>query len=259
MTPMSINERSNLRVEFCLPVRNEEKILEANARRLFDFLQAQELVNNWQIVVIINGSQDQSAAIAQNLVNQDRARFRLHEIERSGKGLALKQYFSTSCADVLVFMDIDLAVSLDNLPSLLLPILEKKADLVIGSRLLPNSQTSRSFWRSLVSNVYNLFSRIILGHDLSDLQCGFKALTRDLFNRVQPLLRDDNWFFDTELVIFSFYFGYRIKEVPVNWREDRYDERKSKIRVVIDVWAFLKNLFFLRRRLYFVKKYHDSV
>jgi len=256
---MSISERNNLRVEFCLPVRNEEKILAANVRRLFDFLQAQELVTNWQIVIIINGSQDQSAAIAQNLVNQDRIRFRLHEIERGGKGLALKQYFSISRADVLVFMDIDLAVSLDNLPALLAPVLEQNADLVIGSRLLPDSRTSRSFWRSFVSNVYNLFSRIILGHDLSDLQCGFKALTRELFNRVQPLLKDDHWFFDTELVVFSSHFGYRLKEIPVNWREDRYDQRKSKIRVIIDVWSFLKNLFFLRRRLRFVKKYHGNV
>lgn len=256
---MSINEKNKRLIDFCLPVKNEEKILEANALRLFDFLESQKLEEEWRIVVIVNGSNDNSRVIAQKLVDEKGQRFKLYYVEKGGKGLALKQYFKISQADILVFMDIDLAVSLANLPSLLSPICGQKSDLVIGSRLLPGSQINRSFWRSLVSHSYNIVSRLILGHNLSDLQCGFKALTKELFNRIQPFLFDDGWFFDTELVIFASHFNYRVEEIPVNWREDRYDDRKSKIRVFVDVWAFIKNLFLIRGRLCRIKKYPGSV
>ena len=256
---MSINENNNIFIDFCLPVKNEEKIMAANARRLCDFLEAQKLAEDWQIVIIVNGSQDNSEAIAQGLVDENSGRFRLYCLKDGGKGLALKKYFAVSQADILVFMDIDLAVSLDNLPSLIAPILRHENDLVIGSRLLPGSQIDRSFWRSLVSHSYNIFSRLVLSHSLSDLQCGFKALTRELFDRVRPFLLDNNWFFDTELVVFAVRLGYRIKEMPVDWREDRYDDRKSKIRVLVDVWAFIRNLLCLRGRLHRLKKHLDNV
>jgi len=246
-------------IDFCLPVRNEAKILQANALKLKSFLETRALAADWQIVIIVNGSDDTSSLIAAELVKTGGGRFKMENIEPGGKGLALRYYFFQSSADVLVFMDVDLAVALDNISALITPLLDGSADLVMGSRLLPESKTSRSWSRSIVSRVYNHFSRLILGHRYSDLQCGFKAISRELFRQIAPFWQDNNWFFDTELVISAWCRGFRIKEIPVDWRENRYDKKASKIRVWIDSWVFAKNLIGLRTRLKKIRKYRDNV
>jgi len=246
-------------IDFCLPARNEAKILQTNVLKLRDFLEAQKFPFDWQIVIIVNGSNDDSYAIATKLVADGGGRLKLESIEPASKGLALRHYFNKSRADILVFMDVDLAVALDNIPALLDPLLSQTSSLVIGSRLLPNSHTIRSWSRSITSKIYNRLSRFILAHSFSDLQCGFKAMRRELFQRVAPLLQDNNWFFDTELVILAWHNGDRIQEIPVDWRENRYDKRASKVKVWIDAWSFVKNLFYLRHRLKGFKKHPDNV
>ena len=217
-------------IEFCLPVKNEEIILAANAKRLEDFINQLGLTD-WSIVIIVNGSDDSSSQIAASLESLSPEHFKAVTFSEGGKGYALKQYFKMSRADVLVFMDIDLAVSLNNLPNLLDPVVSGSCDLVIGSRLLPESDTSRSFWRSFSSKIYNSLSRIILDHNYSDLQCGFKAMARNKYNLVEPYLLDRKWFYDTELVLVAKKIGLNISEIPVAWQENRYDKRKSKVSV----------------------------
>ena len=230
-------------IDFCLPVRNEEKILVTNARRLKDFLINKNWPFTWRIIIIINGSQDASAELAIKMQKEDPQRVQALIISDGGKGLALKKCFSESLADFLVFMDIDLAVSLDNLPELIEPLINNQSDLVFGSRLLLGSKTERSFYRESSSRLYNSLSRLVLRHHFSDLQCGFKAIRREAFNRITPFLKDDHWFFDTELIILLKKFNYRLLEIPVDWQENRYDERTSKIRAFRDGWHFFSNIF----------------
>lgn len=239
-------------IEFCLPVKNESNILKANTLHLLDFLNSLDL-GDWRVVVIVNGSDDDSYAIASSLECEHGHHFRAVNYKKGGKGWALREYFRQSRADVLVFMDVDLAVALDSLPNLIKPILNWEADLVIGSRLLPTSITSRSFLRSFTSKGYNYLSRIFLKHRLSDLQCGFKAIRRSGYKLVEPYLRDDKWFFDTELVTIAKALEMRILEIPVAWKENRYDKRKSKVSLVRDIWSFLGNLVRLRARIKNIK------
>lgn len=240
-------------IEFCLPVKDEEKILEANSRRLADYIDRLG-INDWRIVIIVNGSVDRSNEIANSLVAENSLRFKSVFFHQGGKGQAIREYFKTSQADVMVFMDIDLAVDLGDLPKLLQPIQSGKADLVLGSRLMSGSRTNRSAWRSLTSRCYNQLSRLVLGHKLSDLQCGFKAIRRHQYTLVEPYLRDKKWFFDTELVIIARKLGLKIIETPVAWQENRYDERKSKVSVFRDAWSFVSSLVNLRRRLKDIKQ-----
>jgi glycosyltransferase involved in cell wall biosynthesis len=246
-------------IDFCLPVKNEERILRDNALKLKDFLAGIKPDYGWRIVIIVNGSNDASFSIAQNLASDYPDLFLARVLPSGGKGLALKAYFQESPADILAFMDIDLAVSLENIPSLLEPILKDEADLAIGSRLLSGSRTDRSWWRGLSSQGYNYLARLFFNHGVHDLQCGFKAMKRDLFHRLYDYFLDDKWFFDTELIVFASRLGYRIVEVPVDWEESRYAVRKSKIKVLSDGCLFLRNLFGLRKRLRTIKKYPDNV
>ncbi len=240
-------------VDFCLPVKDEEIILEANAIKIYNHLNSQEVEYDWRIVILVNGSTDKSYEIGKELEKIYQDKFKATNIERGGKSLALKEYFRESDADILAFMDIDLAVSLDSITGLITPIIHGQADLVIGSRLLPDSKIDRSNLREFGSKNYNRLSRIIFKNDIRDLQCGFKAFKKELYLKIENLLQDDKWFFDTELVIFADYFGYRIKEIPVDWKESRYFERESKVRK-IEAYHFVKKLLNFKKYVKSLKK-----
>lgn len=237
-----------MKVDFCLPIYNEEQVLKENALRLLSYCRRAGFGFDWHIILIINGSVDRSLAIAKELEASDGA-FVVIESEQPGRGRALKSYWLKSDADVLSYMDMDLAVSLDDIPGLVGPIIEGRCDLVVGSRLLVGSKIERSLIRELTSQSCHLISRLILGHKFSDLQCGFKAIRRESFRAIAPKLLDPGWFFDTELGVFSQRADLRVVELPVDWSEERYDSRKSKVRVFRDTVRFLYNFLKLRQRL----------
>jgi glycosyltransferase involved in cell wall biosynthesis len=240
-------------VELCFPVHNEGKILRENALILLNFLAGKNYNFQWAIYLLNNGSKDKTEEIGRKLEKENRGKIKLINIPGKGRGIALKTYWLQSSADILVYMDIDLAASLDNLGDLLAPLLENKADLVIGSRLLPDSKIKRSFFRELSSQGYNIFSRLILGHKFSDLQCGFKAVNARIFKKYAGYISDKKWFFDTELVYAFYFFKKRIKEIPVDWQEERYNQRKSKVRMFRDSIKFIINLIKLKRRYRFLR------
>jgi len=238
-----------MNIEFCLPVYNEEKILKNNVIKLLNYCLRQKFKFNWKIVLIVNGSDDNSAAIGKELSKDCPEKINLFIIKKVGKGNALKTYCASSQSDIILYMDIDLAVSLDNIYDLIGPIINGNYDLVIGSRMLPGSKIKRSFFRELSSQSYSFLARIILDNNFSDLQCGFKAIKTDIFRKIIPNIKNSKWFFDTELIAFTNFFNYKIKEAPVDWEENRYDERKSKINVFKNSFKFIFYLFKLKVRL----------
>jgi len=238
-----------MKVDFCLPIYNEEQLLKDNVLRLLDYCNNSNFAFDWQIVMIVNGSTDKSHEIANDLASAHHNKLKVVENKQAGRGRALKSYWITSSADVLAYMDVDLAVSLNDIPGLVMPIVNNQFDVVIGSRLLVGSKIERSLIRELTSQSCHLLSRLILGHKYSDLQCGFKAIRRESFLKIAEKLVDTGWFFDTELGVFSKISGLRVKELAVDWSEERYDGRKSKVKVVRDSIKFLRNFLKLRRRL----------
>ncbi len=236
-------------LEFHIPVHNEEKILKKNVTKLWNFLVEQNFNFDWEIIIIINGSNDNSLEIAKQLQKEYPNQIKVNHIIESGKGNAIKKSINSSKADVAIYMDVDLAVSLKNIPDLINPILNDNYDLVIGSRLLINSKIDRSFIRELSSQSYNFLSKIILQHHFSDLQCGFKAIKVKKFQKISPFTTSKKWFFDTELITFAKLFKFKIKEIPVDWSENRYNDRKSKINLIQDSLKFIYNLLRLKIRI----------
>lgn len=235
-------------IEFILPSYNEEQILEKNTLRLLSFLKKQNYSFDWKIVLLLNGTRDQSESIAFNLKNKNKE-IEIFSLPEKGKGNALKKYFNYSSASFLIYMDVDLAVSLENINDLLRFFLKDDYDLIIGSRLLKSSQTNRSLLREISSRTYIYLSKLIIKHPFSDLQCGFKGIKKEAWKQISPLILDKYWFFDTELLIFTSRFNFKFKEIPVSWSENRYEKRKTKVKVIRDTWKFIKNLIRLRKRL----------
>lgn len=235
-------------VDICLPVYNDGKILEENALRVYEFCRQQDFPFEWRIVIIVNGSTDNSATVAQDMASRYD---QIHTLvlPNPGRGQALREAWKKSNADIVSYMDADLAVDLSFLDPLITPIINNETDISIGCRLHSNSEVTRSLGREIISRSFNVIAQKILSQPYLDLQCGFKAIRRSAFNDIYPRLRENYWFFDTELVIFSHQLHYRVKEVPVNWQDERFKDRTSKVRLLKDSISFLKNLWKLRTTL----------
>ena len=141
-------------------------------------------------------------------------------LDAKGRGRALKAVWSASDAPVLAYMDVDLSTDLRALLPLIAPLISGHSDLAIGTRLARSSRVVRGPKRELISRSYNLILRGALSASFSDAQCGFKAIRAEVARDLLPLVEDDNWFFDTELLVIAQRVGLRIHEVPVDWVDD---------------------------------------
>ena len=219
-------------VDLVLPVYNEEQILNSSVARVLEWTAAHP-EHEWRIVVADNASTDRTLEIARALAAEQGGRLVALHIPVKGRGIALRVAWLTSPADVLAYMDVDLSTDLQHLPALVDPIAAGEADVAYGTRLHDDSQTERSLRRDLTSRVYVQIFRRLGRLRVSDAQCGFKAIGRDPARALLPLVRDSGWFFDSELLLLAQENGYRLREVPVRWIEDR-DSRVALVRTALE-------------------------
>lgn len=230
------------RVDVVIPVYNEEHVLEKSVATLREFVAA-NLPHEWRIVVADNASTDGTLAVAQRLAEQYPAVSSLH-IPQKGRGRALRAAWLGSSADVLTYMDVDLSTDLAYFPPLVAAIVDEGYDVATGSRLAKGAQTTRSLRREFISRCYNLLIRALFFTRVSDSQCGFKAISRQAAQELVPLIENEEWFFDTELLLLAQKGGYRVKEIPVRWVEDP-DTRVNIRKTVVED---LKGLWRMRRK-----------
>lgn len=227
-------------IEIFVPVLDEERALPASIARIRSFARERLPGYRVRITVVDNGSTDRTPAIAREAA-QDHPDVGWLRLERPGRGRALRHAWGRSEADVLVYTDVDLSADLAALPEMLRR-LEEGGDVAIGSRHLAGSSVRRSALRGVLSRGYNLLVRSLFGAGFSDAQCGFKAIKRPAARALLPLVRDDAWFFDTELLLLAERLGYRVEEVGLRWVEDR----DSRVLILATVLADLRGLARLR-------------
>ncbi len=231
-------------VDIALPVLNEERTLEKNVRRLLaDVAIRTEF--DCCLSIVDNGSSDHSWEVASALAHTE-SNVRALRLGQRGRGGALKAAWLSSSADIMAYMDIDLSTDLDALRPVLDPIAAGTTDISIGSRLFPGSEVTRGARREIISHLYNLIARSALRYHVRDAQCGFKAVSRHVALTIAPLVEDDSWFFDTELLVLAWRSGLRINEVPVRWVED--DD--SRVRIVSTAIDDLRGIWRLMRSTY---------
>lgn len=214
-----------------LPVLNEAATLREQVAALYVFLQTHfPHPGQWRILVADNGSTDATRQIAEEL-SQTYAAVEWISVPRKGVGLALKTSWAQSQADVVGYMDLDLATDLPHFLEAFALLDRQEVDLVYASRLHPNAKVIGRAWkREISSRVFNWLLRTYLGVGFSDGMCGFKFLRRDKL----PLLLaagadNDGWFFSTELLTVAEWKGLRLAELPVKWTDDA---SSSKVKIL---------------------------
>jgi glycosyltransferase involved in cell wall biosynthesis len=193
-------------------------VLEDSISRLAEYL-THEMPSTWKITIADNASTDSTPVIAARLSEQ-LPNVEYRRLEVKGRGLALRDAWSSSEAKVLAYLDVDLSTDLAALPPLVAPLLSGHSDISIGTRLGHCSRVSRGPKREFISRSYNFLLRRTMQVRFSDAQCGFKAIRADVARRLLPHVEDNGWFFDTELLIIAERSGLRIHEIPVDWIDD---------------------------------------
>ena len=243
MSQPSTNAAPRYRVDIVIPVLNEAHVLEGSLRTVCKFAE-ENLPYDWNVVVADNGSTDGTWELANSLSEQE-PRIRAVHLDQRGRGRALRHTWTDSDADACCYMDVDLSTDLSHLKPLLSGVLEEGYGVSTGSRLMKESQVERSVKREFISRCYNLFVRLALSTTFSDAQCGFKAASREVIQEIVPQIEDQNWFFDTELLVLAERSGHRIKDIPVKWDEDS----DTRVKIVSTAWEDIQGVFRLRRTL----------
>ncbi|MDQ0031016.1 glycosyltransferase [Arthrobacter bambusae] len=205
-------------LEIIVPVFNESAILERSINRLADYL-SRELLYSWKITIADNASTDATGAISRKLADEV-PNVSYRRLETKGRGFALRDAWTSSDAKVLAYVDVDLSTDLAALPPLIAPLLSGHSDVSIGTRLGRTSRVVRGAKREFISRSYNLLLKRTMQVQFSDAQCGFKAVRAEVAHRLLPYVKDNCWFFDTELLILAERAGLRIHEIPVDWIDD---------------------------------------
>ena len=228
----------NHSVEIVIPVYNEQDELKPHVLKLKSFLGENLKSWDWKIIIADNASTDKTLEIAQKL-NKEYKNIKFIHLPQKGRGRAIKKAWGESKADVVSYMDVDLSTDLKHFPSLINSLL-KGFDIAIGSRLLPASKVKkRTLKREIISRCYNLLIKIVFWTKFSDAQCGFKAVTKKAFGKILPHIKDNEWFFDSEMLIIGEKSGLKVFEEPVLW----VDNPGSTVKVMKTASGDLKGLW----------------
>ncbi|WP_063730489.1 bifunctional glycosyltransferase family 2/GtrA family protein [Streptomyces sp. RTd22] len=236
-------DRSRPVLDVVIPVYNEEADLERCVRRLHDHL-SRTFPYRFRITIADNASTDRTPHVAAYL-DDTVEEVTAVRLEQKGRGRALRTVWTLSEAPVLAYMDVDLSTDLNALLPLVAPLISGHSDLAIGSRLSRSSRVVRGTKREFISRAYNLILRGSLAARFSDAQCGFKAIRKDVAERLLPMVEDTGWFFDTEMLVLAERAGLRIHEVPVDW----VDDPNSTVHIVKTATDDLKGVWRVGRAL----------
>jgi putative flippase GtrA len=230
-------------IEIVIPVHNEEHDLEPSVRRLHDYLTS-TFPLSFRITIADNASTDGTWPIACAL-EAELPNVHATYLSKKGRGRALHTVWLASTAEVVCYMDVDLSTDLSALLPLVAPLLSGHSDVAIGTRLARSSRVVRGPKREVISRCYNVLLRTTLATQFSDAQCGFKAMRADRARELLPMVQDNGWFFDTELLVLAERSGMRIHEVPVDW----IDDPDSRVDIVQTAIADLRGIARLARDL----------
>ncbi|WP_208091486.1 glycosyltransferase [Brevibacterium pigmentatum] len=207
--PGSPSLRSTTTVDLVVPVYDEEATLTSSVETLLAAGTGPGI--DVTIIIADNASTDKTPIIAATLA-AEHPNVEYVRLEQKGRGRALSRVWQASTADIVAYTDVDLATDIRVLEPMVEVIRSGLADVAIASRLHPGLEIERGIRREIISRCYNRLLKLSLGVGFSDAQCGFKAMSNRAAQELLPQVKDNEWFFDTELLARAEWAGYRIHE-----------------------------------------------
>ncbi len=208
----------NMYLSVIIPAYNEEKNIEKTVRSVFNYLKSKNIEH--EVIVVTDGSTDRTAEIIRSLKNE-LLTLELIEFEKNkGKGFTVKTGILKARGDFRLFSDADNATTIDHIEKMM-PYFKEGYDVVIASIGLKGANVaigSEPIWRRIFGKWGNLFIQIMAVPGIRDTQRGFKIFTAKAAEKIFPKLTIDRWGFDIEVLALARKFGFKIKEVPIDWK-----------------------------------------
>jgi len=229
-----------MNLEITIPVLNEEKTLRFQVVKIMAYLESINIGTvDITLSIADNGSTDNTRDIAEKLEKEYPKKIRFVKVSKKGVGLALKTSWESSNADIVGYMDLDLATDINHIMQVVdIFSTNNSVDIVYGSRLHKTSEViGRSVKREITSRIFNWILKKYLSVGFSDGMCGFKFLKKSIFTEViQNRASSDGWFFCTELLVVSEKMKKNLVELPVKWTDDE----ESKVKIISLSIEYLK-------------------
>jgi glycosyltransferase involved in cell wall biosynthesis len=235
-----------MKFDIVIPVLNEEKTIKQNIAKVVSYLrEIQTKDQSFRIVIADNGSTDRTPVLSSELTRNHPDMVFFERVDRPGVGLALKHAWLKSDADVVGYMDLDLATDLNHIAQVADSFLIDGSDLVYGSRLASGAKVvGRKFIREVSSRTFNFILKKYLSVSISDGMCGFKFLRRSLLDGlIKGGANSDGWFFCAALLVVADWKGYKLVELPIIWTDDP----NSKVKLLKLTTKYLQEMKVLRR------------
>jgi glycosyltransferase involved in cell wall biosynthesis len=217
-------------ISIVLPAYNEASRIKKCIREVEKAVSS--FSSSYELIVTEDGSTDGTDDIVAELSRGNPCLRFLHSPVRLGKGKAIKRALGSAEGEIIVFMDVDLATSLDYLQQIA-SLARTCQGMAIGSRHVKGAKVQRRFSRTVSSLIYNLFVRILFLDDVHDHQCGFKAMSRVVADALLDNISSDGFFFDTEMILWCKKLGFTVVEVGVEWSENQ-KKNESAVRLFPD-------------------------
>ncbi len=225
-----------------LPAYNEgARITEALARTV-RYIDERGL--DAEVVVVNDGSKDDTLQKAEQFATgEPRVRVLSHS-PNHGKGYAVKRGMLDARGQCRIFLDVDMATPVELIDDML-PVLASGADVVIGSRHLPESviEVSQSAIRRWMGSAFRKIAGMLLPLNVSDVTCGFKGMRAESADAIFAVQNECGWAFDAELIFVARKWDLDLREVPVRWR----DSSDTTVRPFAAAWASFNELLRIRR------------
>ena len=233
-----------IKLSVIIPAYNEERRIGPTLLDIDRYLSQQDYAS--EVLVVIDGAKDNTASVVKKYEEMiDNLRV-INNQENHGKGYVVRQGLLEANGQYRLFMDADNSTTVNHVEKFF-PALEEGYSVVIGSRDLKESKISKhqAKWKEFLGNAGNLLIQGIGGlWGIPDTQCGFKVLTAEAADKVCRAMKIDRWGFDIEMLVLAKKMGFRIQQLPVEWKNDE----DSKVSVGA-YFQTLKELFQIRWNL----------
>jgi dolichyl-phosphate beta-glucosyltransferase len=227
-----------MKLSVIIPAYNEEKRLPKTLKEIDFYFKNQNY--DYEILVVDNGSKDNTAQISKGFENKIKGLKTISGSFGTGKGAAVKKGMLDAIGDFRIFTDADNSTSIDQVEKMW-PEFENGYDVVIGSRDAKGAvlDPPQPFVRNIIlGEGFKLYRKLIIGMwRIEDTQCGFKGFTAKSAKNIFSKCRILDFAFDVEVLSLAKKFGYKIKEVPVYWKNDLDSKVKplSVIKMALDI------------------------
>jgi len=242
-------------ISIVLPCYNEEAILLANISTVVNYLKSKDFKYDWEIVIINDGSNDNTGEIVNELSNQNSHIRVIHHPKNLNLGNALKTGFKNAKGNIIVVMDIDLSYSVDHIEKMVDKLIETHSDIVIASPYMKGGKvTDVPFTRKIMSRWVNRFMRIAAQEKYHTYTGMVRAYRKEFISTVN--LKTKDYEINPEILYKAMILRARIVEIPahLDWTEqNKYaDKRKSSIRVLRGFFSGIMSSFIFRPYIFFL-------